>query len=100
MTMDGRRMSAGYDATEAFDFPDLRTWLERSTKDRWEKEPQAKVAEYLRGEVIRWDRISDEKNKEWSTEVCVPCAVIDELRRERECARDASRAFIARRWAQ
>jgi len=80
-----------------FDHPELKTWIERGRKDRWEAETQTGVAQHLQSEVNRRDALIAEKSAWWSNEVVVRDAIIDDLRREQDWMRSGWRRFVIRR---
>jgi hypothetical protein len=83
--------------TAGFEHPELREWVERGKKDKWEAQTQTEVAEHLQGEVNRRDELLAEKEAWWSNEVCIRDAIIDDLRREHEWMRSGWRRFVVRR---
>jgi glycosyltransferase involved in cell wall biosynthesis len=80
--------SAGVESTE------LRDWLARGKKDKWEAQLQTEVADHLQAEVNRRDQILVEKEAWWSNEVVIRDRIIDDLRQEQAWMRRGWRRWV------
>ena len=77
-----------------FTAADLRDWVVRGKKDKWEAQLQTEVADYLQAEVNKRDQLLVEKEGWWSNEVVIRDRIIDGLRREQEWMRRGWRRWI------